>query len=39
MDPFEEPECEAYDLFVNEIRCVGKGRLPFTFVRCRHFSQ
>ncbi|XP_010938605.1 uncharacterized protein [Elaeis guineensis] len=25
MDPFEEPECEAYDLFVNEIQCVGKG--------------
>ncbi|XP_073104657.1 uncharacterized protein [Elaeis guineensis] len=28
MDPFEEPECEAYDLFVNEIQCVGKGSLP-----------
>ncbi|XP_020082403.1 uncharacterized protein LOC109706005 [Ananas comosus] len=24
-DPFENPECEASDLFVNEIQCVGKG--------------
>ncbi|RRT46329.1 hypothetical protein BHE74_00030001 [Ensete ventricosum] len=25
VDPFDEPECEAYDLFVNEFQCVGKG--------------
>ncbi|KAH7676982.1 DnaJ domain-containing protein [Dioscorea alata] len=25
LDPFEDPECEAYDLFVNEVLCVGKG--------------
>ncbi|XP_058077680.1 uncharacterized protein LOC131226041 isoform X2 [Magnolia sinica] len=24
-DPFEDPECEALDLFVNEALCVGKG--------------
>ncbi|KAH7543069.1 hypothetical protein FEM48_Zijuj02G0144200 [Ziziphus jujuba var. spinosa] len=24
-DPFENPECEAFDVFVNEILCVGKG--------------
>lgn len=27
VDPFDEPECEAYDLFVNEFQCVGKGIL------------
>ncbi|XP_038988743.1 uncharacterized protein LOC103714688 isoform X2 [Phoenix dactylifera] len=32
MDPFEEPECVAYDLFVNEIRCVGKG-CPYSCVK------
>ncbi|XP_010938602.1 uncharacterized protein [Elaeis guineensis] len=32
MDPFEEPECEAYDLFVNEIQCVGKG-CPYSCVK------
>ncbi|KAJ9682004.1 hypothetical protein PVL29_018071 [Vitis rotundifolia] len=41
LDPFDEPECEAFDLFVNEVLCVGKGcpyscvnRAPhaFTFV-------
>ena len=25
LDPFEKPECEALDLFVNEALCVGKG--------------
>ncbi|KAL6324222.1 hypothetical protein AAG906_006494 [Vitis piasezkii] len=41
LDPFDEPECEAFDLFINEVLCVGKGcpyscvnRAPhaFTFV-------
>ncbi|XP_057815615.1 uncharacterized protein LOC131029217 isoform X2 [Cryptomeria japonica] len=26
-DPFEEPECEALDIFVNELLCIGKGCL------------
>lgn len=25
LDPFDEPECEAFDLFVNEVLCVGNG--------------
>lgn len=25
LDPFEHPECEACDIFVNEILCIGKG--------------
>lgn len=25
LDPFDEPECEALDLFINEVLCVGKG--------------
>lgn len=25
MDPFDQPECEAYDIFVNEVLCIGKG--------------
>ncbi|KAJ6434427.1 hypothetical protein OIU84_018024 [Salix udensis] len=25
LDPFEDPECEAFDIFVNEVLCVGKG--------------
>ncbi|KAL5566084.1 hypothetical protein UlMin_029248 [Ulmus minor] len=25
LDPFDNPECEAFDIFVNEILCVGKG--------------
>jgi hypothetical protein len=25
LDPFEEQECEAFDIFVNEVLCVGKG--------------
>lgn len=41
LDPFDKPECEAFDLFINEVLCVGKGcpyscvnRAPhaFTFV-------
>lgn len=24
-DPFEEPDCEALDIFVNELLCIGKG--------------
>ncbi|KAH7846693.1 hypothetical protein Vadar_017060 [Vaccinium darrowii] len=31
LDPFEEPECEAFDLFVNEVLCVGKG-CPYSCV-------
>lgn len=27
LDPFEDPECEAFDIFVNEVLCVGKGTL------------
>ncbi|KAH9314165.1 hypothetical protein KI387_022792, partial [Taxus chinensis] len=23
-DPFEDPECEALDIFVNELLCIGK---------------
>ncbi|CAK9168027.1 unnamed protein product [Ilex paraguariensis] len=26
LDPFDEPECEAFDLFVNEVLCVGQAR-------------
>lgn len=25
VDPFDDPECEAFDIFVNEVQCVGKG--------------
>ncbi|KAI3973387.1 hypothetical protein MKW92_050498 [Papaver armeniacum] len=25
VDPFDEPECEALDVFVNETLCIGKG--------------
>ena len=25
LDPFEKLECEAFDIFVNEVLCVGKG--------------
>lgn len=37
-DSFEEPECEAYDLFIDERLCIGRGcryscvkRAPFAF--------
>lgn len=25
MDPFEDPECEAEDVFVFEMNCIGRG--------------
>lgn len=28
LDPFDEPECEAFDLFVNQTVCIGKGTPP-----------
>lgn len=38
LDPFEEPECEANDLFIHEVLCIGKGcpyscvqRAPYAF--------
>ncbi|KAL3814682.1 hypothetical protein ACJIZ3_015950 [Penstemon smallii] len=31
LDPFDQPECEAIDLFVNEVLCVGKG-CPYSCV-------
>ncbi|XP_078155222.1 chaperone DnaJ-domain superfamily protein isoform X2 [Carex rostrata] len=31
-DPFEEPECEACDIFVNETLCIGKG-CPYSCVK------
>ena len=24
LEPFKKPECEAFDIFVNEVLCVGK---------------
>ncbi|XP_050274162.1 uncharacterized protein LOC126717045 isoform X3 [Quercus robur] len=32
IDPFEKPECEAFDIFVNEVLCVGKG-CPYSCVK------
>ncbi|XP_043693296.1 chaperone protein dnaJ C76, chloroplastic [Telopea speciosissima] len=32
LDPFEKPECEAFDVFINETLCVGKG-CPFSCVK------
>lgn len=29
LDPFDTPECEAFDLFVNELLCLGKGTTLF----------
>ena len=26
---FEKPECEAFDIFVNEVLCVGKSTAAF----------
>lgn len=40
LDPFDEPECEAFDLFVNEILCIGKGidsPLHFFLLCISHF--
>lgn len=31
LDPFEEPECEAFDIFVNQVLCIGKG-CPYSCV-------
>ncbi|KAL1536018.1 hypothetical protein AAHA92_28730 [Salvia divinorum] len=31
MDPFDQPECEAYDVFINEVLCMGKG-CPYSCV-------
>ncbi|OMO99172.1 hypothetical protein COLO4_13469 [Corchorus olitorius] len=32
LDPFDSPECEAFDVFVNEVLCVGKG-CPYSCVK------
>ncbi|XP_004307085.1 PREDICTED: uncharacterized protein LOC101298165 isoform X1 [Fragaria vesca subsp. vesca] len=32
LDPFDNPECEAFDVFVNEAFCVGKG-CPYSCVQ------
>ncbi|KAG6646588.1 hypothetical protein CIPAW_07G017900 [Carya illinoinensis] len=33
LDPFENPECEAFDLFVNEVLCLGKAGCPYSCVK------
>lgn len=37
LDPFEKPECEAFDLFVNEVLCVGKGTAAPIFLYVNYF--
>ncbi|XP_048236157.1 uncharacterized protein LOC8285564 isoform X1 [Ricinus communis] len=32
LDPFDNPECEAFDIFVNEVLCAGKG-CPYSCVQ------
>ncbi|VAH18929.1 unnamed protein product [Triticum turgidum subsp. durum] len=32
IDPFDEPECEARDIFVNELLCIGTG-CPYSCVK------
>ncbi|KAL8159505.1 hypothetical protein V2J09_001042 [Rumex salicifolius] len=32
LDPFDNPECEALDIFVNEVMCIGKG-CPYSCVK------
>ncbi|CAL4893415.1 unnamed protein product [Urochloa decumbens] len=32
VDPFDEPECEARDIFVNELLCIGTG-CPYSCVK------
>ncbi|KAL4559953.1 hypothetical protein LXL04_032099 [Taraxacum kok-saghyz] len=32
LDPFDAPECEAFDIFVNESMCAGKG-CPYSCVK------
>ena len=37
IDPFDEPECEARDIFVNEVLCIGTGTyciILFLFSSC-----
>lgn len=29
LDPFNAPKCEAFDIFVNDVQCVGKGKSLF----------
>ncbi|XP_047046691.1 uncharacterized protein LOC124651692 [Lolium rigidum] len=36
IDPFDEPECEAYDIFVNELLCIGTGCPYFSVKRAPH---
>ncbi|CAA2968119.1 chaperone protein dnaJ C76, chloroplastic [Olea europaea var. sylvestris] len=31
LDPFNQPECEAFDIFVNEVLCMGEG-CPYSCV-------
>ncbi|XP_051116822.1 chaperone protein dnaJ C76, chloroplastic [Andrographis paniculata] len=39
MDPFDKPECEAFDVFVNEFMCIGKGCLYSCVNRASHAFQ
>lgn len=39
LDPFENPECEAFDVFVNEAVCVGKGSELLVSDNVRHFVK
>uniref|UniRef100_A0A803N0L2 J domain-containing protein n=1 Tax=Chenopodium quinoa TaxID=63459 RepID=A0A803N0L2_CHEQI len=32
LDPFDNPECEAFNIFVNEVVCAGKG-CPYSCVK------
>ncbi|XP_017633323.1 uncharacterized protein LOC108475871 [Gossypium arboreum] len=32
LDPFDSPESEAFDFFVNEVLCIGKG-CPYSCVK------
>ncbi|XP_065878623.1 uncharacterized protein [Euphorbia lathyris] len=32
LDPFDEPECEAFDIFVDQVLCVGTG-CPYSCVQ------
>ncbi|CAL9003403.1 unnamed protein product [Prunus brigantina] len=32
VDPFDNPECEAFDVFINEVLCIGKG-CPYSCVQ------
>ncbi|KAI3519720.1 hypothetical protein L1887_08935 [Cichorium endivia] len=37
LDPFYAPECEAFDIFVNEVLCAGKG-CPYSCVKARAYK-